>query len=428
VSSQAQSSSGAHNRDVARPAILPKRLLLLLASATATAIGLGVGVASLRDRRWVDLEARVAELTPGEASPPLPRVPLGRPLLPGNAWDDYLRIGSGSFLKLPPGNSIDSVADPEKLKSLIELNAGAIKLLRSGVRRETARAPAPVMPPGEIESIGYLGPPIVELFTLCLAQARQLEESGNLREALELLLDVYLCVRDFCGTRLMKVPVWGFWPMEASLRQILELSRKLDSSMLRDLDRQLSVLDEYFPDTSGEVLDDLLHLGELFVQEDKAGEVLLHFAPERIRRHWRYFYSSRLESAARFALADDLVREALAKKDLPWTAAEPAIWDLENRLEALKDPVLKYYLHLNMDTFRARTKRTYLRMIRIAVHYQATGQILEIDNAQGGQIGTRLMDGSLLIWNERPPKPVGVESPVQQPYVESLLIEIPIRK
>jgi hypothetical protein len=388
-----------------RPGRVLKGLSLLLAAVLAAAISLGLGVCSLRDRRWAALEARVAELTPGPGTPPLVRVPLGRTLVPGNAWDDYFRIGSGSISKFLPANLTQLLdeAGPEELKSLIDRNAVPIELLRSGVRRETARTPLPTEPPGHNPILAYHGLPIRELALVSIARARSLAASGNLREALELLLDVYLCGRDFAGTRRMNVEGWGLKPMESALREILEISGKLDPPMLRDLERQLAVLDEYFPDTSGEILDALLHLGELYVQEDEDDEARLNFAEARVRRHWRYFYSPRLEAASSFARGDALVREALAKKDLSWAAAESAIGDLESKLESLHDPVLDYFLHLHLETFRARNTRTYLRMVRIAVHYRATGAVQTLDNEQGGRIGTQFSKDSLQISNELAP-------------------------
>jgi hypothetical protein len=415
---------------VARPTTLLKTLSLLLAALLTIAIGFGIWVRGLRDRGWAALEARVAELTPGPDTPPLVRVPLGRTLVPGNAWDDYFRMRSGPILKSLRAFSamaLDGLTAQEK-ESLIRASTAPIELLRRAVRRETARAPAPDKPPGKNPILGVTGLPIVELTSLCVARARMLAESGNPREALDLLLDVYLCGRDFAGTRRMNVGQWGLRPMETSLRGIQELSGALDPPMLRDLERQLSLLDEYFPDTSGQMLDHLLHLGELLIQEDEDDVTLLQLAPERARKHWRYLYSTRLEAASSFAVADEMTRQVLAQKDLSWVAAEPTIWALKHRLTALDDPVLLFFLEPDQETFRSRNVRTYLRMIRVAVHYRATGEVQTIENDQGGPIRTTRAEEVLQIRNERPPKPHGPDPEPQTFYAEPFLIEVPLRK
>ncbi|HVR83216.1 MAG TPA: hypothetical protein VMU54_02825, partial [Planctomycetota bacterium] len=357
------------------------------------------------------------------------RVPLGRRLVPGNAWDDYLRIGSPSMSKNLSWamSGLLANANPEERKSLIDRNAGPIELVRSGVRRESARPPVPDKPPGQNPILGHPSLPIQELVSVCVARAQLEADRGNLREALDLLVDVYLLGRDMAGARGMKVVPWGFQPMETAIREMDQLSRKLDPAMLPDLERQLSLLDEYFPDTSGELLDRLLHLGELLVQEEMEDQVFLQFAEERVRRHWRYFFSTRLEAATCFAAGDAFIRQALALKDVPRARAETESSALRTRLEALQDPVLTYMLG-SLDDFQARQIRTKLRMVRMAVHYRATGALAPLANDQGGPIRTRVTEESLQIWYQEPSESDGPEPPEAPTGREVFRIDVPIRK
>src|SRR5689334_4606619 len=80
----------------ARKLVLLLCLLLLL-----TALGIGYWVRALRDRNWSALLARVEELSSVRPPPAPARLSMGRTLVPGNAWDDYLNANIWSPGKPP---------------------------------------------------------------------------------------------------------------------------------------------------------------------------------------------------------------------------------------------------------------------------------------------------------------------------------------
>jgi len=99
-------------------------------------------------------------------------------------------------------------------------------------------------------------------------------------------------------------------------------------------------------------------------------------------------------------------------KDRPWAEVNEATISLDDELSALNDSLLSYALEHRMHTAYSRETRTFLRMVRMAVHYKATGDIQVLKNPEGGPIHSQKIGESLLIWNtmlfgqddDQPPK------------------------
>lgn len=390
----------------------------------------------MRDRRWAELEVRVAELQAGLDNQSLARVPLGRDLIPGNAWDDYLTFFDGSSLRPIPLNLEEliwnlRVAERSGTEAFISDHSDWIEKLQKGARRQTARAPPARMRDGQSTMFDEHSCVLDLTVSLCIAKARLQAEAGHPREAMDLLVDVCLCGRDFAGTRLLAPWRYGLKTLERALKELQHLSLRLDPPALQDLERQLALLDEYFPDTSrADALDHLLFLGELLIEGDRQDRDLVPLPTESARRRWRYLYSTRLEGATSFAAADRLARRALAIRDLPWAAAEPAAWKLQGELEALGEPAVSFALRERIDVLSGRQIRTYLRMVRIAVRYRRTGELQILENAQGEVIATKQIGDSLLIYNERLPEAPNEAFPLPsaRAALESFLIELPLRR
>jgi hypothetical protein len=381
-----------------------KVALLFCAGFLLGIFGSSFWVVSLRNRNWARLEARVRELQSEIVqAPPLPRLPLGRPALPGNAWDDYLKAWARAqqplvrdFLARKPGIS------REQVESIVSRESARIDLLRSGVRREVAKPPAARLTTNGLEP----GSPNVYLWNLievAVAKARLLAEAGKGGEALGLLTDLCLAGRDWAGARLMGVSREGLPAMDLAfceLRDLLQSSPPLGEG-LEELDRSLALLDGGFPDTTGHLRDELLNLGELLIREDRDDEVYASFSDKkRFRRSWRSGFSSRLQATSAFFAAEDLVRRELEIEKLPWSEGWRANQNLYREMERHPDPLISQRFGRLLDVHFAIETRGSLRLLRVAVHYRATGEFLELQDPWGGPIRTRPTEGTVLMWKK----------------------------
>jgi hypothetical protein len=74
---------------IRKPVPAWKPALLMFTGFVSCAIAVTCYVTSLRDRKWATMQARVNELHADIEAPSAPRLSFDRPVLPGNAWDDY---------------------------------------------------------------------------------------------------------------------------------------------------------------------------------------------------------------------------------------------------------------------------------------------------------------------------------------------------
>lgn len=426
-------------RNGTRRSSLWKPLLLLPALLFVVIVGVSVWFISLRDRRWEALERRVRDLQSEiEQAPPLPRLALGRPVLPGNAWDDYLKawpaaaqhppspgeVSFRDFLERKPG------VDQAKVESRLSGESARMDLLRSGARREFARLPPTKQTANGLErDVPSHGHPI-NLVELAVAQARVLSERGQRAEALDLLTDVCLAARDLANVRLMESPEWGFSAMDwafCELRDLIQSPQVLGKE-LKDIDRTLALLDDAFPDTSGLLKDELFKLGELLIREDREDEVLMTFSDaNRARHHWRTGFSSRLQAAAVFSAGLDLVLRELEIEKLPWSTAWQANQELFREMERHRDPLIRHgFVLLSVqDVIQTRGS---LRLLRVAVHYRATGEMLALEDPVGGVIRARQEGGSMLFWKKHLFDREGMEpAPMNKTYRYWNTVELPRR-
>lgn len=410
-----------------------KLLILGLCAGLTAAVAFGVWIVALRNRRWTELEVRVESLHRELDSPQLARLPLGRTLVAGNAWDDYLAANPnvpGKPPRIIAGKIIGWLRrDPKysrtEVESLVSEFSPSIELIRKGTRREFAKTP-----PAMAVRYGVGGG---DISALCIAKARLLAEGGEVSEAVDLLVDACLYSRDVAGMRSFGAASSGIHLMESAFRELKDMLERLEipRADLNRLDLVLRLLDEHFPDAEDDLKADLLEFGSLLVREDLADQELAHFGNdvERPRRSWRYFFSSRLKAAAEFSYAEDIVRRALDLKGQPWSVVSPGNQALYQEVDQSKDPLISHGLNHLLGVQGAMTTRGLLRLLRVGVRYKAEGEILELADPVGGQLRSRLTEQKILFWRRSlygaavwEPKDGG------RSYDESLTLELPRKR
>jgi hypothetical protein len=396
----------------ARPRTWPRKVaFLLFLLLLLVALGISFWIRSVRERKWAELLSRVEELSSSLPPPKVERLPLGRTLVPGNAWDDYDQAMPWKPGQPPPiiTGKINRVlfrrpeGNRSEVDALLAQYSASPDDLSQGARRREARLN---LPEGLLRSDAFRavrgGANSQDLTSLCIARARFLAEAGKTPESLDLLMDVCVFARDLSQTGLPSDFGWGMTGFQSAFNELNHQLRTvpLEVPHLLELDRRLQVLDELFPGPGREIEHDLLQLGLLFIREDlddRPHHIIN--GKERSRRSWRSCFSSRLQAAAGFAFADGWVRRVQEARALPWDQERPILDAAYRELRAYPDEIVGYNFYGVYGPQRTRQVRAALRVLRVAAHYRATGQVLELDDPFGGRIRTSEGDGTLMIWH-----------------------------
>jgi hypothetical protein len=362
-------------------------------------------VRSVADRGWADMESRVAEL-----KAEVERRPPARPLLrgeavAGNAWDDYM-AAAATLPKgivptpLPAFLNRDNNANVATVRDFVFAHDKALDLIRAGTRRAEVR-------PSFHWDQGYLPVdfdqgPAMTFRDLGACKSRFLREEHRVREAMELLLDLAQFGRDLCQNTYPETECLGLWTWDRVGDELADLvtARTLSPEERRDLDRELAILDGNWPNPEAGMLNQSLVLGSGLMQEVKMGSLLYGTPDERYLYSWRWAFSSRLRASSTFTRVDQWSREALHAQESTWSEEQRVCADLLEQVSSWLEPIVRWTA---ADPFkfphRRRDVRSRLRLLRTAVHFSVTGEVLPLADPFGGQIHPVVREGRLKVWS-----------------------------
>jgi hypothetical protein len=224
-------------------------------------------------------------------------------------------------------------------------------------------------------------------------------------------------------TRLFADGASGIWMMDKAFQEVRDIveMRHVSATDFRELDGRLQRLDEAFPDASSDLRNTLLEFGTHLIREDHTNSSLSEPG-------WRFFFSGRLRAASAFASAELLIRRILEARKLPWSEEQIVYKEVRRELDEFRDPLLSDGVRNLFANQHARQTRAALRLLRFAVHYQATGETLEIEDSLGGSIRFILTEKTLLAWHQRLfGKDDWQPKPGPSDYSVTIKIEVPRR-
>jgi hypothetical protein len=367
-------------------------LVLLLLAPIALVAGTWLWVKSAESRRWAQLERRVAELARETEERRRPRRVLRGPAVPGDAWTDYTPA-IGLVQNLPRYSTVQMLAHSTDDRGLPELRAlvapylPAVDRMRQGTRRAEARRVRlhTKIAAGGIDVDGSWLQGTLALAYVSTCRARWLAADGKPGEAAELLMDLTMYAQDVAddgsdfsvdlGGTISEIALQG-------LRSLLTRGR-LSSEECLLIDRDLAQLDTMAP-RFGPVLLTRLHYFGTWILNGAKLEMLhgVGCIPVNltIKPGWRDAFSLSLMQASGFDQTDAWTSRLLAA-DEGSLADEEARWKkaFEDRDEA-KNVYFRLFTQSDgMPNFRLlREQRARLRLVRLAVHYRATGEFLEL--------------------------------------------------
>jgi hypothetical protein len=369
-------------------------LLLLLSGGAAVAIHL------VAERRWTAMKADWQALLEEARLRGSARSPLRGEPLEGNAWADY----TVALAEVRSLYDLESQAAPRYLKEapqssrplverVLARHPKLIDSVRLGARRTKANLELE-WKEGALTIPNRHGSAVVAPLAVCLA--RFLSDAGRRRDAAELLIDTCRFAGDIDHAEDMA-------PGFEALRDLLQPGL-LTREELAQVDRELEVLDREFPRRGHRVSLDLLSFGSLLLKTGHSVTVqLVGLQADPDDALWRYGYSGHLMKADAFHAIAAAAKELSDADERPWLESSAVLRKLTTELSRHPNPIAQTAPEeiLASDLIH-RGYRAQLRLLRVAAHYGATGDVLELDDPFGTKLRVRVADGSLRAWSVGP--------------------------
>jgi hypothetical protein len=230
-------------------------------------------------------------------------------------------------------------------------------------------------------------------------QARRLVLESKPLEAAELLLDIMQFWRDMLSHSTLSIASRS--TLEANivnedLREIV-CAAPLSAADLREIERQLDVLDSAYPSAVPLWTNELLILGYDLKQPGGGSSG----GPSvRASELWRYGFSTRIAAADAFFRTEEMVKI--------WMEQEWRSWDPQKdpRQFNARAPVNPFFDHaLNrfmVGTGTCRFGLVPLRLLRVAARFRATGEWLDLDDPLGDKLHHTIDGNRLKAWSVGP--------------------------
>ena len=347
------------------------------------------------DRRYAALDAKVksmvAELQARDGRRPV----LRGESQPGNSWDHYtkavveLRNAKGSE-HLYALVARHPKADPAIGEKLLADHGSVLDHLRRGAARASSRTydwdearAGSVLDRSSYDMSTTGG--LLKVSYLVQLKARSLSSEGKTREAVETLLDLCQLGRDFAADGPTTRGELGLSYLGIALHELKDLlaSVKMDAEALSDLEGALKQLDESFPRHDLALQQEGLSRAVVLLPECSSGVgwgrlMTLDSLERLIQWHERAAQAERT-SWSQFQKVSSEAQEDAARSWNPlfrMTASTPLSDGNSNR------------------AYRAR-----LRLLRVAVHWQAKGVILDLEDPFGAQLMHTQNGNTLKVWS-----------------------------
>jgi hypothetical protein len=254
------------------------------------------------------------------------------------------------------------------------------------------------------EGIVHLGfpatKPAVDLALLAACKARLLSDSGQKREAAELLLDIAQFGRDvgYNGLSIPLISSCSIYAISFNCLRDLISSNELSRDDLAEVARELEILDNSFPSLGPTLQNETLEQGldiRSAVREAKE-----RLGGGAVENNWRYGFSSRYMFADAWLSIDRDTTSIAELEGHPWLDIVRAIDEEDHRIKKSRNPALGVLNAGNNSLiFRLREGRAQLRLLRVAARFLATGEILMLQDPFGTTLQHRISEKELTVWS-----------------------------
>jgi hypothetical protein len=401
---------------------IKKRIAIILTGVFLVSSAFGIWISHRIDRAWELLERRTTELAIEARSRRSERTVLLAFAIPGNAWEDYAPAVTESNQILTPEVSriisstlrraADEFDSEEKAFRILDSLRPQFEALQRGARRATAQSHRD-WDSLESNAFGTQSDQSGKaLIFAALLEARRLLRTGKGEESLDLFLATLQFGWDIGrnGTivnEYLRMEVLGSVGDELA-RQIQE--GKFNSQHLLVLERSLEVLD------AEAIQPEVTLRNHLLMQ----GQMILHFSPSRnslsrmstlsgsggpradsIRPTWRHLYSTKLLRAAAFQSVDRACEQYARANAVGYSEIRRVQKDLRSEFEHSYNQFAETMLNDYDVLFKTQRRWiSQLRLVRILAHYQASGEVLTLDDPLERTLRHQVTGSKLSIWTE----------------------------
>jgi hypothetical protein len=386
----------------ARPRTPIRKILWPLLAVVLICLGtMGIWISSVASRRHRQMEEQIRRLHAETVARVHVRPALDGETLEGSAWPAYsLALAEAARWTLQENRIRDiwletPKADLHLFEKVVSQSGVLFDSLHQGARRSSGRPPIVWEDGWSLRSTPDNKD--AELLGHIVAIAARLQAAkGDPAGAVLKLLDLLQFARDLAedsNARCAQTSshLWSIATLE--LKDVM-FSKEFPLQELPRLDAALERLDRHLPDGGPLLLNETLRLGfELLKPEDqRMGQFSLS-----LRDCWRYGFSKRIAEADGFerTLAD--ARRAAPLQDGSYAAQRA---DLEKTADPLNPLVLRA---IDAGVFGSRSimrwQRTVLHLLRVGVHYRATGEVLDLPDPYGDQLHHSLVGSHLKVWS-----------------------------
>jgi hypothetical protein len=307
---------------------------------------------------------------------------------PGNAFDDYTPA-MDAVKATPDINKLGEIfrrgpkADSEFGKTTLNALAGVIDQIHRGAGRAGAKYPYDwekglTMPTPNLTTA-------TSTATLVTLKSRALAEEGKGREAAGLLLDVLQFGRDLGSDGVLIVEMIGYAMIGTALEELRsQLNEdRLDKAALEDLDRGLATLEKTLPDHGRALMNDLLLTGGLNDPGLVGGWTPL-----------RLVFANAVEETT------GMMARAAKAETVSWAECLKVNAQIEADAKQSWNPVTKIAVpSTEVSSRNVRVRVAQIRMMRVAVHRAATGELLDLDDPFGTKLKTAKTEPGFKIWS-----------------------------
>jgi hypothetical protein len=367
-----------------RPAWKP--VTLIAGSFVALVLAVWGWIQVAIERRWAEMDRTIQSLFDEARALEAPRPLLRGDPLPEDAWDSYRE-------------ALRHRDDPK----------AALEHLRRGARCGFGASPYDGAAPDASLHSWEIKEAWDDLARLAVTRAEWLQKEGRTGEAVDVLLDVCQLGRDLVQQASPAAVLRGEQVHRMALAGIRDLvvQKNLPKEALVRLGHSLRILDESFHSKGSNLLTAAGLLGRA-IRNDQLERLRSGFSespsPPLPVRTWRCAWSLRLEKANSVAFIARWMRRLAAGESESWPTSQEECERIRQEAEAVgrkgQYPILEFIGFQRLRPFfDARSLRAKLRLLRVATHFLATGETLELDDPFGKKLRHSFAGNSLRVWS-----------------------------
>lgn len=379
-----------------------KLAAILLVGLAALAGVVLLWIDSVGARRRAEMEGQVRRLHAEVRARSGLRPPIRGEAIPGSAWDDYELAISGVDAAIQRAGTQWWTyprlreADQSKLDAFMRSQASVLDPLTRGARRTDGNYPYAWEDGLHPRTPDFDGCTPVAHFAV--RRAELLAKEGRVLEASQLMMDVLQFSRDLDRNSIASAQRSADAVSGIPLPHLKEFlcEGKFKPGELSTLARELDLIDRFMSENQSASTNSVLSLGfELLKPEQERGQSLQ--IPRR--EYARYLFSKRIGEAEGFERVLNGVRKADSVRFTSWNQIESFMILLSADVGIPHHPLVQRTWVTPFWTMQSnRGLRARLRLLRMAAHFRATGEVLDLDDPFGDKMKTRMEGRRLKAW------------------------------